>query len=861
MQIQQAIEDLKNQIDPLKAELKEVSELLEFDPKNFNLIKQKFYLLGALIKQTELKLKKLKQQQQAFERLTNNANASLRYRELTRAIAQTERHLRLLKQEFNTTGKAGIKNFRSMNGEATKLSKTLGGNSSSALGGLIGGAVAVGLNALLTLLSKLIDTLANFSKKAIEASTNLEAIKLTWNETFEKSSFKMFGLDFETIDSRFADKKTKKALKDYGMNEANAKKISSQFMFLGKQAGLSFWDGQKIALSSIGKVADLATVFGVSYEQVSEDWAGIFTGQTEGLLKYGVALSDANMQQYLFAQGINHSWSELSQSEQVIMRFNSAMGQLSTLHMKASQASNTWANQVHLLNQQWSQLLAIIGSKLTQLLLPALQMLNMILSVLLTIHQLISKVFGGKVYMALELHKVGEDVNNIAGGANNAGKGFSNANKEAKELAKTIAGFDQLNIIHQDKEMDSSGSGSTSAGGGIGGITPNISETGVEKGTFNDIIKWLEDLRAKLEPIKTLIDELVKKIGEDLSPILHTITTKFVEPFLKSQLDTFIDNISSTIYGITAICSDLWDLLADTGVFALIEEALDNIADTSIWKAMTGQEGGSNIVKYIMAFINPLNLIRLHIEAIMLAIQKLGDCFGIETPAIDEYFNNLRDQGTSTSNSTSVSMLDIVDSVRGGIQTAKKLWDGLQTKIQGFINFFSKIGSTIGLLTTPFVSSFTNAINNIKLAFTLLKQTISNIKISILTIFVNMCASVKSAVNNLITQLNRFKFSIPSWVPVIGGRSFSLNIPQLANGGIVNQSTLANIGEAGKEAVLPLERNTEWMDILANKINGGGSQPIQITLVCDKRELGKVAINSINDITKQSGQFPLAFSF
>ena len=749
-----------------------------------------------------------------------------------------------------------------MNGEATKLSKTLGGNSSSVLGGLVGGAVMAGLTALLTLLSKLINALVNFSKKAIEASTNLEAIKSTWNEAFEKSSFKMFGFNFETLDSQLADKKTQDALKNYGMNEANAKKISSQFMILGKQAGLSFWDGQKIALSSIGKVADLSTVFGVSYEQASEDWAGIFTGQTEGLLKYGVALSDANMQQYLFAQGINHSWSELSQSEQVIMRFNSAMGQLSTLHMKASQASNTWANQVHLLNQQWSQLLAIIGSKLTQLLLPALQMLNMILSVLLTISQLISKVFGGKGYASLGLHEVGNDVNNIAGGANNIGKGFSNANKEAKELAKTIAGFDQLNIIHQDKEMDLSGSGSTSAGGGIGGITPNISLTDVEEeGQFENIRKWLEDLKEKLEPIKTLIDDLAKKIKEDLSPILDTIITKFINPFLKSQLDTFIDNISSTISGITAICSDLWDILEDTGVFDLITEALDAIADTSIWKAITGQEGGSEIVKYIMAFLNPLNLVRLHIEAIMLAIQKLGDCFGIETPAIDEYFNNLQKQGTSTSDSTSISMLDIVDSVRNGIGVAKNLWNSLKTKIQGFVSFFSQIGRTIGVVIAPFVSSFTKAIDKIKSAFTLLKLKISIIKLNLQTIFTNLCSSIKTAVNNLITQLNRFKFSIPSWVPVIGGRSFSLNIPQLANGGIVNQSTLANIGEAGKEAVLPLERNTEWMDILANKINSGGSQPIQITLVCDKREFGKVAINSINDITKQSGQFPLAFSF
>ena len=136
--------------------------------------------------------------------------------------------------------------------------------------------------------------------------------------------------------------------------------------------------------------------------------------------------------------------------------------------------------------------------------------------------------------------------------------------------------------------MDLPGSGSTSAGGGIGGITPNISVTDVETGEFENIRKWLEDLRAKLEPIKTLIDELVKKINDDLSPILDTIMTKFVTPFLKSQLDTFIDNISSTIYGITAICSDLWDILEQTGVFDTIKKALDDIADTSIWKAITG---------------------------------------------------------------------------------------------------------------------------------------------------------------------------------------------------------------------------------------------------------------------------------
>ena len=69
-------------------------------------------------------------------------------------------------------------------------------------------------------------------------------------------------------------------------------------------------------------------------------------------------------------------------------------------------------------------------------------------------------------------------------------------------------------------------------------------------------------------------------------------------------------------------------------------------------------------------------------------------------------------------------------------------------------------------------------------------------------------------VNGIIDALNRIQVSIPSWVPGLGGKSFGinipnvpeLNIPRLADGGIVTRSTLANIGEAGPEAVIPLDR-------------------------------------------------------
>lgn len=53
--------------------------------------------------------------------------------------------------------------------------------------------------------------------------------------------------------------------------------------------------------------------------------------------------------------------------------------------------------------------------------------------------------------------------------------------------------------------------------------------------------------------------------------------------------------------------------------------------------------------------------------------------------------------------------------------------------------------------------------------------------------------------------VGRLSFSIPGWVPGIGGAGFDVpDIPMLAKGGVVNRPTLAMIGEAGPEAVVPL---------------------------------------------------------
>ena len=79
--------------------------------------------------------------------------------------------------------------------------------------------------------------------------------------------------------------------------------------------------------------------------------------------------------------------------------------------------------------------------------------------------------------------------------------------------------------------------------------------------------------------------------------------------------------------------------------------------------------------------------------------------------------------------------------------------------------------------------------------------------------------------NNTVGKLS---FKIPDWVPGIGGNGFSMpDIPMLADGGIVTAPTLALIGEAGPEAVIPLSQmGSMGGGGVTINVNGGDPQSV-----------------------------------
>jgi hypothetical protein len=130
----------------------------------------------------------------------------------------------------------------------------------------------------------------------------------------------------------------------------------------------------------------------------------------------------------------------------------------------------------------------------------------------------------------------------------------------------------------------------------------------------------------------------------------------------------------------------------------------------------------------------------------------------------------------------------------------------ISSSISGIAGVISALLDLVADVTKAVSSAFTK----IKNFFADVKEAIIDGSSAIWTPFFN---AFKAVLNSIIGAWNKLDFKIdieiPDWVPIIGGKRFYVpdifpDVPYLAEGGIVTKPTLAMIGEAGAEAVVPL---------------------------------------------------------
>lgn len=337
-------------------------------------------------------------------------------------------------------------------------------------------------------------------------------------------------------------------------------------------------------------------------------------------------------------------------------------------------------------------------------------------------------------------------------------------------------------------------------------LRQGFSDIGYLAGTIPaDLLQGLADATPQIVDNLTGLMENMKSVFTQISTIVGTIWTDFTGT-LKSTWDTYGKDISKGIGEFLGNITGIFKRLYSEILEPIIKPFLDEFQ--KVWK-----------------------------EQLQPAQRAIADFISKLVVGALEIYNKF-----------------IAPISNWIITTFKPVWVALGTTIGGVINtalstiggFVRGVFTVLGGLVDFIAGVFTG---NWKKAFEGLKGIVGGALGALGAIAKAPINALIDIINGFIGGLNQIK--IPDWVPGVGGKNMNIpKIPKLARGGVVDRATLAMVGEAGREAVVPLENNTGWLDKIASQLaerGSAGSQAQTIIVKIGEDELVRRVIDGIND--------------
>ena len=582
--------------------------------------------------------------------------------------------------------------------------------------------------------------LKKFGSQAIQTASDLEEVQNVVDVSFGSMANEV---------EAFA----KTAIQSFGMSELTAKQTASTFMAMANGMGLAMKDGKNMSLQLTALSGDMASFYNVRQDVAQTALNSIFTGETESLKKFGIVMTEANLSAFALSKGITKSYSAMSQAEKVALRYHYVLKSTANAQGDFARTSGSWANQVRILKEQFSQLLGILGKGLIQVLTPIVQVLNKLLSYLIAIGNAIAKLFGGG-----KITSISNTLGNASGSAgdlnDNIGDtsgSLEDANNNAKKLQKTIASFDELNVLNS-KDTSSGGTSGT-GGGGISGeleipdYTTQVEEGSLKLGKLGETLANLAKSFARLAKslgdvlipafeafYKTALERAIKAIGDLINEMLK---------FLGGELDKWSDWLTKNKDQIVIFATNLGRIVEP---LALIVSEILRVA----WEALaTALTLIGNAVRAIADAIINMDLKDIStILSILLAITSIKA--GVEVGKMFRSMNNDIDG----------NLIDKLAYLEGYLTGDGKLSVGLTKFGNKFKSVFAKIGASLSPITSGAMTAFSATLNQIGAsggALTKLKATLAGIGGGVKGLFTilkaNPVGAIITAIGLVITAL------------------------------------------------------------------------------------------------------------
>lgn len=420
--------------------------------------------------------------------------------------------------------------------------------------------------------------------------------------------------------------------------------------------------------------------------------------------------------------------------------------------------------------------------------------------------------------MADNANKMGSDIQSIQ----NAYQGFAKQNYTMLDNLKLGFGGTKEEMQRLLEEAEAL-SGVKYDIGNYADIVNAIHVIQTEMGITGTTAKEAEGtISGSIAAFKASVSNLLAGMG-DANADVGQLTDNMIAAF-----QTMADNI-------IPILQNIWDHLPGGAKFALISMgavaaispvagAIANIggAVSMLTKILPAVSGGlSSIFGAVTSFVaaNPIVLIIAAIVALVALIATKGDEIQALLQKLDDWL-----QGVFARDWTEVFGPVLGGILNGFFSNVKAVWDSIKQTFDGIIDFIRGV----------FTGDWQRAWEGVKEIFGGVFKGLTALAKAPVNGVIALLNGAINGINKMIDALNSLHFSIPDWVPFLGGKSFGLNlrhvgsIPYLANGGILSRGS-AVVGEAGPELLT---------------LTGGKAvvQPLGGSSVVNNRNLGGVSI-------------------
>ena len=443
--------------------------------------------------------------------------------------------------------------------------------------------------------------LIDFGSEAIKLGSDLNEVQNVVDVAFPKMS-------------KQVDEFAKSAMYASGLSETMAKRYTGTFGAMSKAFGFSEQQAYEMSTALTSLAGDVASFYNISQDEAYTKLKSVFTGETETLKDLGVVMTQTALDAYAMANGFGKTTAEMSEAEKVALRFAFVQSQLALASGDFARTSDSWANQVRIMKLQFQSFMASVGQGLINLFTPVIQVLNFLLSKLLTVgnafRALTELLTGKKSQAGSGIQETADAVGNLADNMQGAGGGAGDmadavddaggaadkaggaAKKAAKEM-KSLMGFDKINKLSEPNDDSGGGGGGGGGGkgkgkggGGGGGGQPKGAQVDMGKIAEGDnqLKKFFEDLFGRigelLAKFKAGFDaafhsEGLERMKVALERIGATLQEIFTDPQVVQSFNTMLDKWA---YALGQFTGAIASVGVGIGVFLTesIANALDN---------------------------------------------------------------------------------------------------------------------------------------------------------------------------------------------------------------------------------------------------------------------------------------------